>query len=137
MSSRPLWVAALATVATLAWQPAAAQASAPVSRDQRKAETAAANKAGKLTPAGEGSAPATRSATSTGSTVNRAQRKSETAAANKAGRLAPAGSTQKADDAERARKTTASRSQRKAETAAANKAGKLTPAGEGSQAPSK
>ena len=56
MSSRFMWVAALATVSALAWQSAAAQASGPVTREQRKAETAAANKAGQLTPAGQGGA---------------------------------------------------------------------------------
>ena len=136
MSSRFMVLATIATVAALGWQTASAQASA-VTREQRKAETAAANKAGQLTPAGEGGAPVSKSATTAGKPVDRAQRKSETAAANKARQLAPAGSTQKADDAERARKTTASREQRKAETAAANKAGQLTPAGEGSPAPKK
>ena len=130
MSSKSILVSALAVAATLAWQSVSAQsASEPVSRQQRKAETAAANKAGQLTPAGQGGAPQAKSTAK--STVSREQRKRETAAANKAGQLAPAGATQKGDDAERARKTTASREQRKAETAAANKAGKLTPAGEG------
>ena len=61
MSSKFMLVATLATVATLAWQSAAAQASAPVSREQRKAETAAMNEAGQLTPAGGGEAPKAKS----------------------------------------------------------------------------
>ena len=131
MSSRFILVATLATAATLAWQSAAAQASGPVSREQRKAETAAANKAGQLTPAGQGGAPVSKSAAPAGSAVSRDQRKAETAAANKAGQLAPAGSTQKADVADAARKPTKTREQRKAETVEAKKKGELVPAGEG------
>lgn len=137
MSSRSMMVVALATVATLAWQDAAAQASGPVSREQRKAETAAANKAGQLTPAGQGGAPTAKSAAPAGSAVSRAQRKADTAAANKAHQLAPAGSTQKADVADAARKPTITREQRKAETMEAKKKGELVPAGQGSPAPSK
>ena len=132
MAFKFILVATLATAATLAWQSAAAQqASAPVSREQRKAETAAANKAGQLTPAGQGGAPVSKSAAPAGSAVSRDQRKAETAAANKAGQLAPAGSTQKADQADAARKPTKTRDQRKAETEEARKKGELTPAGEG------
>ena len=131
MSSKFILVATLATAATLAWQSAAAQASAPVSREQRKAETTAANKAGQLTPAGQGGAPASKSAATAGTPVSREQRKAETAAANKAGQLAPAGSTQKADVADAARKPTKTREQRKAETLDAKKKGELVPAGEG------
>jgi len=137
MSSRFMWVAALATVSALAWQCAAAQASGPVTREQRKAETAAANKAGQLTPAGQGGAPAAKPAAASGSSVSRQQRKAETAAANKAGQLAPAGSTQKADVADAARKPTKTREQRKAETLEAKKKGELVPAGQGSPAPAK
>ena len=57
---------------------------------QRKQETAAANKSGQLTPAGQGGAPQAKS-TSTGSTMSRTERKAETAEANKAGQLTPAG----------------------------------------------
>ena len=133
MSSKFILVAALATAATLAWQSAAAQdsASAPVSREQRKADTAAANKAGQLTPAGQGGAPVSKSAATAGSAVSRDQRKADTAAANKAGQLAPAGATQKADVADAARKPTKTREQRKVETDEARKKGELTPAGEG------
>ena len=55
MSSRFMWVAALATVSALACQSAAAQASGPVTREQRKAETLEAKKKGELVPAGQGS----------------------------------------------------------------------------------
>jgi len=136
MSSRFMVLATIATVAALGWQTASAQASA-VTREQRKAETAAANKAGKLTPAGEGGAPQAKSAATAGSAVSREQRKADTAAANKAGQLAPAGSTQKADVADAARKPTKTREQRKAETLEAKKKGELVPAGQGSPAPSK
>ena len=55
MFSKFILVATLATAATLAWQSAAAQqASAPVSREQRKAETEEARKKGELVPAGQG-----------------------------------------------------------------------------------
>jgi hypothetical protein len=91
MSSRFILVATLATAATLAWQSAAAQdsASAPVSREQRKAETATANKAWSADPGRQGGAPVSKSAAPSGSTVSREQRKAETAAANKAGELTP------------------------------------------------
>ena len=53
-------VLAAACVASLASAVALAQASAPMSREQVKAETRAAQKAGELTPAGGGEAPAPR-----------------------------------------------------------------------------
>ena len=91
MSSKFILVATLATAATLAWQSAAAQqASAPVSREQRKAETAAANKSGELTPAGQGGAPQPKT-TKTTSSKTREQRKAETVEARKQGELVPAG----------------------------------------------
>ena len=89
MSSKFILVATLATAAALAWQSAAAQASGPVTREQRKAETAAANKAGQLTPAGQGGAPQAK--TTTTSTKTREQRKAETVEARKKGELTPAG----------------------------------------------
>lgn len=135
MSSKSVLVAAVAVVATFCWQSAMAQASAPLSRAEVKAETRAAEKAGKLTPAGQGGAPAAVAAS--GPTKTRAQRKAETIEARKAGTLAPAGPTQKADNAERAKPTSKSRPERKAETRAAEKAGELTPAGEGPAAPKK
>ena len=91
MSSRFILMAAMATAATLAWQSASAQASAPMSREQRKAETAAANKAGQLTPAGVGGAPVAKSAAPSGSSVTREQRKAATVEAQKKGELVPAG----------------------------------------------
>jgi Domain of unknown function (DUF4148) len=135
MSSKSVLVTALAVVATFCWQSAMAQASAPLSRADVKAETRAAEKAGKLTPAGQGGAPV--AAAPAGPTKTRAQRKAETIEARKAGTLAPAGPTQKADNAERAKPTAKSRADRKAETRAAEKAGELTPAGEGPAAPKK
>jgi hypothetical protein len=90
MSSKFILVATLATAATVAWQSASAQASAPVSREQRKADTAAANKAGQLTKAGGGEAPQAKS-TAKPSTQTREQRRQETAEAQKRGELTPAG----------------------------------------------
>ena len=60
------------------------------SREQMKAETAAANKAGELTPAGGGAAPASKTA-ATGPTKTREQRKAETMEAKKKGELRPPG----------------------------------------------
>ena len=135
MSSKPVLVAALAVVAIFCWQQALAQASAPLSRADVKAETRAAEKAGKLTPAGQGGAPV--AAPVSGPTKTRAQRKAETAEARKAGTLAPAGPTQKADNADRAKPATRTRAQRKAETLEAARKGELVPAGQGSPAPTK
>ena len=136
MSSKSVLMAAVAVVATFCWQSAMAQASAPLSRAQVKAETRAAEKSGQLTPAGQGGAPVVNSDAS-GPAKTRAQRKAETLEARKAGALAQAGSTQKADNAERAKATTKSRAERKAETREAAKKGELVPAGEGQAAPNK
>ena len=136
MSSKSVLVAAAAVAATFCWQSALAQASAPLTRAEVKAETRAAEKAGQLTPAGQGSGPMVK-ASDAGPAKTRAERKAETLAARKAGTLAPAGPTQKADDAERARKSTKTRAERKAETLEAAKKGELTPAGEGGGAPKK
>ena len=65
-----------------------AATNAPVSREQRKAETAAANKAGQLTPAGEGPAAPAPSKTST---MTWEQRKAQARADQKAGKMVPAG----------------------------------------------
>jgi len=111
-------------------QTAFAQASAPVTREQRKAETAEANKAGKLAPAGQGpigSAP-------TGpSDKTRTDRKAQTQADIKSGNVAPAGEAagDKRIKAETSKPTTTDRAARKAQTASDAKSGKLTPAGEG------
>ncbi len=119
-------VAALAVFS----QTAFAQASAPVSREERKAETAAANKAGKLTPAGEGNISPT---PSKASDKTREQRKAQERADAKAGKLTPAGEggEMKKDKADAAKPSQTTREARKAQTEADRKAGKLTPAGEG------
>ena len=111
-------------------QTAFAQASAPVSREQRKAETAELNKAGKLAPAGQGPIG---SAPSTASDKTRTDRKAQTQSDIKAGKTAPAGdaAVQKADKADAAKPSQTTREARKAQTEADRKAGKLTPAGEG------
>lgn len=136
MSSKSVLVAAAAVAATFCWQSALAQASAPLSRAEVKAETRAAEKAGQLTPAGQGSAPTVK-ASDAGPAKTRAERKAETLAARKAGTLTPAGSSQNPDAAERARKSTKTRAERKAETLEAAKKGELVPAGQGSPAPTK
>ena len=67
---------------------AAPEAAPPVTREQRKADTAAANKAGQLTPAGQGGPGMT---VPSGSSMTRAERKAQTQADAKAGKLAGAG----------------------------------------------
>ena len=124
-------VLAAAIAATMFTSLAFAQASAPVSRADVKAETRAAEKAGKLTPAGEGAGPMTKSSEAP-STMTRAERKAATLKARKEGTLAPAGTTQKADVADQKLKSTKTRAERKAETAEARRKGELVPAGEGS-----
>ena len=78
-----------AAVAALFAQASFAQTTAPAARADVKAETKAAEKAGKLTPAGEASVP-TEKATAK-STKTRAERKAETKDAAKAKELTPAG----------------------------------------------
>jgi len=90
MSSRFILVATLATAATLAVSKSATPTGSTVSREQRKAETAAANKSGELTPAGQGGAPQPKT-TKTTSSKTREQRKAETVEARKQGELVPAG----------------------------------------------
>jgi len=109
----------------------------PISRAEVKAETRAAEKAGRLTPAGEGAAPTEK--VTTKSTKTRAQRKAETMQARKSGDLAPAGEAEdaKEDKELRSTRSTKTRAQRKAEVRADAKAGKLIPAGEGPGAPTK
>ena len=70
-----------AVAAAMFTQASFAQASAPASRAEVKSETMAAEKAGKLTPAGEGSAPVEKS--NAKSTKTRAERKAETQEARK------------------------------------------------------
>ena len=127
MSSRPILVSALAVAAALACQSVAAQASA-VSREQRKAETAAANKAGELTPAGGGEAPKAKS-TAAKSHVSVQQRKAETAKMNKSRELVPAGGSMK--PVETGKPSTKTKAQRAAEIEEARKKGQMAPAGEG------
>lgn len=115
----------------------AQDSAAPASRAAIKAETKAAEKAGTLTPAGEGS-PVDRSLSSR-SNKTRAERKAETRQARKSGELMPAGETEdlKEEKAELSAHSTKTRAQRKAQVRADAKAGKLIPAGEGPTAPSK
>jgi len=127
MSSKSILVSALAIAATLAWQSASAQASAPMTRDQRKAETAAANKSGELTPAGGGEAPKAKSTSK--STVSRDQRKAETAKMNEEGKLAPAGGS--LNEPTHGKASTKTRAQRQAEIEEARKKGEMVPAGGG------
>ena len=89
MKSKLALGAVVAAIAVFS-QTAFAQASAPVTRDQRKADTAAANKSGTLAPAGQGPG-AMASQPSTGSDKTRTDRKAQTEADRKAGKLAPAG----------------------------------------------
>jgi len=90
MSRNVLTVVAAAAVALFA-QGVFAQASAPASRADVKAETKAAEKAGKLTPAGEGPGAMTSGEKGGTSTKTRMDRKDETKAAAKAKQLTPAG----------------------------------------------
>jgi len=110
-------------------QTAFAQASAPVTRDQRKAETAAANKSGTLAPAGQG--PGTASQPSTGSDKTRTDRKAQTQADIKSGKTAPAGEGPGTTAKPSTATSDKTREQRKAQVEADKKANKLTPAGEG------
>jgi cytoskeletal protein RodZ len=130
MSSKSIVVAALAVAATIGWQAVSAQASAPVTREQRKADTAAANKAGQLAAPGQAPAPQSKPS-GTPTTKTRAERKAETAAANKSGELAAPGQAPGPQTKATGTPTTKTREQRKAETAEAAKAGQLTAPGQG------
>ena len=110
-------------------QTAFAQASAPVTREQRKAETAAANKSGKLAPAGEG--PGAMAQPASGSDKTRTDRKAQTEADIKSGNVAPAGQGPGTTAKPSTATSDKTREQRKAQVEADKKAGKLTPAGEG------
>ena len=130
-----LAIAVVAATASMLWTVAFGQSSQPVTRAEVKAETRAAEKAGKLVPAGEGPTfvvPKT-------SNTTRAKRKADTLAAEKAGQIAPAGDAEIAmeDQAIRAQKTTTNRAERKAQTRALERSGRLIPAGEGPDAPKK
>jgi FlaG/FlaF family flagellin (archaellin) len=126
-----LTVVAAAAFAVFA-QGAFAQASAPASRADVKSETKAAEKAGQLTPAGQGAAPMEKSTTK--STKTRAERKAETKMARDAGTLKPAGEAAGIKSGTPSAGSDTTRADRKATTKAAAKAGGLQPAGEaGSQ----
>lgn len=120
----------------LATTGALAQTASP-SRAEIKAETRAAEKAGQLTPAGEGS-PRSYIPT-TPSTLTRAERKAATLQARKAGELRKPGPEPewKAARALARAPSTTTRAERKSSTLAAAKAGSLVPAGEGVDAPRK
>jgi hypothetical protein len=134
LSKTTLTVVATAFMA-LAFESAQAQSSPPatgtdagaVSRDQRKSDTAAANQAGTLTPAGQGVQP---TKTPTTSTMTREQRKAQANADAKAGKMTPAGGSPAHTEMTHS-KSTLTREQRKAQANADAKARKMTPAGEG------
>ena len=133
MSSNPILVAAAVVAASMWCQ--AAMAESDLSRPEVKAQTRAAEKAGKLVPAGQGP----EFKVSKGSTRTRAQRKADTLAERRAGGFHPAGDADVlvAERRARAQPTTVNRAARKAETRAEEKAGLLIPAGEGPGAPKK
>jgi hypothetical protein len=136
MSSHPVVnVAALLAASLLCHAAAAQTSSAPLTRAEVKAETRAAEKAGKLTPAGQG--PEVKVSRKSGTT--RAQRKADTLAARKAGQLEPPGDaeTETLDRQLAGQRSTVSRASVKAETRAEEKAGLLIPAGERANAPRK
>ena len=128
MKSKLALGAVVAAVAVFS-QTAFAQASAPVTREQRKADTAAANKAGALAAPGQGAG--TASQPSTASDKTRTDRKAQTQADIKAGKTAPAGEGAGTTAKPSTATSDKTREQRKAQTEADKKAGKLTPAGEG------
>lgn len=135
MSSNAL-ISAVVMAASLLSQTAMAQSnSGPGSRAEVKAETRAAEKSGKLVPAGQGP----QFKVPTKSTKTRAQRKTETLAARRAGTLEPAGDADivVADRKTEAQRSTVNRAARKGETREEEKAGLLTRAGEGPDAPRK
>jgi hypothetical protein len=119
-------LAAIVAATAVFAQTAFAQASAPVTRDERKAETAAAQKSGQLTPAGQGNVSPTPSKSSD---KTRDERKAQTNADAKSGKLAPAGEG-KSGTTQPATTSDKTREQRKAQTEADRKAGKLAPAGD-------
>lgn len=132
----PVRMLAIAAVATALPSLALAQASAPLTREQVKEETRAAQKAGQLTPAGVGGARVSPS-TATASTMTAEDHKAATLEARTKGEPAPAGATQQADVAAQKHKSTKLREQRKAEVLEARKKGELVPAGVGNLAPAK
>jgi len=130
MSRKVLTVVAAAAVALFA-QGVYAQASAPASRADVKAETKAAEKSGKLTPAGEGPGAMTSGEKGATSTKTKAEQKSETKAAAKSKQLTPAGEGPgNMTSGEKGATSTKTKADQKAETKAAAKSKQLTPAGE-------
>ena len=131
MKSKFALAAIVAATAVFA-QTAFAQASAPVTRDERKAETAAAQKSGQLTPAGQGNVSPTPSKSSD---KTRDERKAQTKADEKAGKIAPAGDAggQKEDKAMKSTGTETTRDERKTKTKQQQKNKELKPAGEGAK----
>ena len=139
MNSRVTFAWLGAACLALSSQVCSAQAaSEPVSRAEVKAETRAAEKAGKLTPAGEGIQPIPQKLPK--SDYTRAERKASTVQARKSGDLVRAGDTEQeaaVDKQDSKTKSTKTRAERKAETLAARKSGQLIPAGEGPSAQTK
>ena len=125
-----LVLAAVAAAVAVFSQGAFAQASSP-SRAEVKAETKSAEKAGALTPAGQGPG-AMGKQPSTASDKTRDERKMQTKSDIKAGATSPAGeaSEMKMDKADKAKGTDKTRAERKAQTKADVKSGKTQPAGE-------
>lgn len=132
-SNSIIQMAVAAAVAALSAPAVFAQASAPASRADVKAETKAAASAGKLTPAGEG--PGTKGSGDTGrSTKTRADGKADTTMERNMGGLTPAGQGgAKPDHMNPARAQPKNRNTVKSETRAAQRAGTLQPAGEAPQ----
>ena len=126
-----LIAAAVALLAQGAY--AAEPASAPKTRADVKAETAAAAKNKELTPAGEGKQAAP---TKAKSDKTRTEVKSDTAALEKQGKLAPAGEG-KSTTTPAPKTSDTTRAAVKADTTDAAKKKELTPAGEGPGAPKK
>lgn len=136
MLTKPAVVIAAVAMASLSCAAAfGAEATAPLSRADVKAETRAAAKAGKLVPAGEGP----QFPVSGKSNTTRAERKTDTRAAAKAHQIMPAGDADIAmqDRAARAQPTAVNRADRKSDTRWLQQSRKLVPAGEGPDAPKK
>jgi len=117
-------IATTAQTATAQTSPPAAtgaQTQPPVTREQRKADTAAANMAGELVPAGQGGP---KMAVPSGSTMTKDERKAQAQADAKAGQMAGAGDAAAHQPAPKT-KSTKTRADRKAETKAANKSGQI------------
>ena len=133
MSKNVLTVVAAAAFAVFA-QGAFAQASSP-SRADVKAETKAAEKSGKLTPAGEGPGAMT-SGTAGKSDLSREERKTQAKADAKSHKMTAAGEGPGAMTSGGTRgdkSSTTTKEARKAETKAAAKNKQLQPAGEAAQ----